>query len=60
MIVSNIIVRNDSDILNKKGCNMNAVLIELRKEKNIYLIDNSKKIKPHLNTPKSERILLIK
>ena len=67
--VSNIIVRNDSDTLNKKGCEVNAVLMELCKEKNIYLTDNSKKIKPqHLNkgsksetkTPKSERISLIK
>ena len=51
--VSNIIVRNDSDTLNKKGCEVNAVLMELCKEKNIYLIDNSKKIKPqHLNKGK--------
>ena len=48
--VSNIILRNDSDTLNKKGCEVNAILMELCKEKNIYLIDNSKKIKPqHLN-----------
>ena len=51
--VSNIIVCNDSDILNKKGCEVNAVLMELCEEKNIYLIDNSKKIKPqHLNKGK--------
>ena len=48
--VSNIIVPNDSDTLNKKGCEVNAILTELCKEKNIYLIDNTKKIKPqHLN-----------
>ena len=48
--VSNIIVRNDSDTLNKKGCEVNAILMVLSKEKNIYFIDNSKKIKPqHLN-----------
>ena len=48
--VSNIIVRNDRDTLNKKGCEVNAILMELCKEKNIYVIDNSKKIKPqHLN-----------
>ena len=51
--VSNNIVRNDSDTLNKKGCEVNAILMELCKEKNIYLIDNSKKIKPqHLNKGK--------
>ena len=44
--VSNIIVRNDSDALNKKGCEVNAILTELCKEKNIYLIDDTKKIKP--------------
>ena len=52
--VSNIIVRNDSDTLNKKGCEANAVLMEMCKEKNIYLIDNSKKVKPqHINKGKS-------
>ena len=51
--VSNIIVRNDSDTLNKKGCEVNAVLIEMCREKNIYLIDNSKKVKPqHINKGK--------
>ena len=44
--VSSIIVRNDSDTLNKKGCEVNAILMDLCKEKNIYLINNSKKIKP--------------
>ena len=51
--ISNIIVRTDSDTLKKKGCEVNAILMELCKEKNIYLIDNSKKIKPqHLNKGK--------
>ena len=51
--VSSIIVRNDSDTLNKKGCKVNAVLMELCKEKNIYSIYSSKKIKPqHLNKGK--------
>ena len=51
--VSNIIVRNDSDTLNKKGCEVNAVLMEMCREKNIYLIDNSKKVKPqHINKGK--------
>ena len=51
--VSSIIICNDSDTLNKKGCEVNAVLMEMCKEKNIYLIDNSKKIKPqHINKGK--------
>ena len=51
--VSNIIVRNDSDSLNKKWWEMNAILTELCKEKNIYLIENTKKIKPqHLKKGK--------
>ena len=51
--VSNIIVRNDSYTLNKKGCEVNAVLMEMCREKNIYLIDNSKKVKPqHINKGK--------
>ena len=51
--VSNIIVRNYSATLNKKGCEVNAVLMEFCKEKNIHLIDNSKKIKlQHLNKGK--------
>ena len=63
--VSNIIVRNDdSDTLNKKGCEVNAVLTESCKKNNIYLIDNSKKIEPqdlnkgklHLNQ-KGSRLL---
>ena len=50
--VSNTVVRNDSDTLNKKGCEMN-VLMEMCREKNIYLIDNSKKVKPqHINKGK--------
>ena len=51
--ISNIIVSYDSDTLNKKGCKVNAVLMEICREKNIYLIDNSKKIKPqHINKRK--------
>ena len=42
-----------SDTLNKKGCEVNAVLMEMCREKNIYLIDNSKKVKPqHINKGK--------
>ena len=33
--VSNIIIRNDSDTLSKKGRKVNAILTELCKEKNI-------------------------
>ena len=51
--LSNIIVRNDSETLNKKGCEVNAVLMEMCREKNIYLIGNSKKVKPqHINKGK--------
>ena len=48
--VFNIIVRNDSDTQNKIICEVNAVLMEICKDKNVYLIDNSKKIKSqHIN-----------
>ena len=51
--VFKILVRTDSDTLNKKGCEVNAILMELCKEKNIYLISNSNKIKPqHFNKGK--------
>ena len=51
--VSNIIVPNDIDTLKKKGCEVNAIFTDFCKEKNIYLIDNTKKIKPqHLNQGK--------
>ena len=51
--VSNNIVRNDSDTLNKNGYEVNAVLMEMCREKNIYLIDNSKNVKPqHINKGK--------
>ena len=51
--VSTIIVRGDDKKLNEKGCEVNAQLKELCKGKNIYLIDNSKRIKPqHLNKGK--------
>ena len=35
--LSHIIVRNDSKTLNKKGYEVNTVLTEMCKEKNIYL-----------------------
>ena len=33
--------------LNEKGCLVNSTLAEMCKEKNIYLIDHSRKIKSH-------------
>ena len=48
--VSNIIHRADQSKLNAKRCEVNQVLYQLCYERNIYLIDQSKKIKPnHLN-----------
>ena len=60
VFVSNIIVRNDNDSLSKKGCEVNAGVMELRKKKiisfNRQLKDQKKKkkkIKPQpLNTGK--------
>ena len=58
--------RNNNDSLNKKECKMNAVLPKLWKEKNIFFVDNSKKIKPRsLNKrrktkPESKRVSFIK
>ena len=50
---STIILRGDNIKLNEKGCEVNSHLKELSKEKNIYLNDNSKKIKlQHLNKGK--------
>ena len=40
-----IILRTDDKKLNKKGMEVNLHLKELSKEKNIFLIDNSRKIK---------------
>ena len=52
--VSNIIVRTDNTNLNdEKGCEVNAHLRELCKERKLNLINHSKKIKPnHLNRGK--------
>ena len=51
--VSTIILRTDDKILNKKGIEVNSYLKELCKKKNIFLVDNSKKIKAqHLNKGK--------
>ena len=51
--VSTIILRTDDKILNEKGIEVNSYLKELCKKKNIFLADNSKKIKAqHLNKGK--------
>ena len=50
---STIILRTGDKKLNKKGMEVNLHLKELSKEKNIFLIDNSRKIKAqHLNKGK--------
>ena len=50
---STIILRTDDKKLNEKGMEVNLHLKELSKEKNIFLIDNSRKIKAqHLNKGK--------
>ena len=51
--VSTIILRTDNKKLNEKGMEVNLHLKELSKEKNISLIDSSRKIKAqHLNKGK--------
>ena len=51
--VSTIILRGDNKKLNEKGCEVSSHLKELCKEKNISVIDISKKIKlQHLNKGK--------
>ena len=51
--ISTIITRADKPELNKKGVEVNNHLKEMCKEKNIFIIDNSKRIKPnHLNSSK--------
>ena len=49
--ISAIIIRTDKPDLNKKGIEVNNALKEMCEEKNIFLIDNSKKLKAsHLNS----------
>ena len=43
--VSNIIVRIDNSNLNEKGCEVNAHLREMCKERKLNLINHSKKTK---------------
>ena len=45
--VSSIIVRIDNSNLNEKGCEANANLREICKERKLNLINHSKKIKPN-------------
>ena len=45
--VSNIILRTDNSLLNQKGCEANSHLKDLCEERNLYLIDNTKKFRPH-------------
>ena len=45
--VSNILVRTNNSNLNEKGCEVNAYLTEMRKERKLNLINHSKKIKPN-------------
>ena len=45
--VSNIILRTDNSKLNAKRCEVNRILSQLCQERNMYLIDHSKKIKPN-------------
>ena len=51
--VSIVIVLGDNSNLNEKGCEVNAHLTEMCKEKKLNLINHSKKIKSnHLNRGK--------
>ena len=51
--ISNIIVRTDNQELREKALTVNRELSEICREINLYLIDNSKKIKQqHLNKGK--------
>ena len=52
--ISNILIRPEDSNLNEKGCEVNAHLTEMCKERELNLIHHSKKIKPnHLNRGKS-------
>ena len=45
--ISNIILRTNNTNLTEKGCLVNSILAKMCKEKNIHLIDHSRKIKSH-------------
>ena len=44
--MSSVILRTDNKQLHQKGCKVNDHLREKCKAKNVYLIDNSNRIKP--------------
>ena len=51
--ISNIMLRTDNKKFSQKGQKVNTHLKDMRKENNIYLIDNTNKIKAqHLNKGK--------
>ena len=57
--VSNITLRIDNSKPNAKQCEVNQILSKLCHERIIYIIDNSKKIKPnHLNLNKNDSNIL--
>ena len=45
--VSNIVLRTDNSLLNQKGSEVNSHLKHLCEERNLYLIDNTKKFRSH-------------
>ena len=45
--VSNIILKTDNSLINQKGSEVNLHLKDLCEERNLYLIDNSKKFRSH-------------
>ena len=45
--VSNIVLRTDNPLLKQKGGDVNSHLKDLCEERNLYLIDNTKKFRPH-------------
>ena len=45
--VSNIILRIDNSLLNQKGSEINSHLKQLCEERNLYLIDSTKKFRSH-------------
>ena len=44
---SNIVVRTDNPLLNQKGSEVNSHLKDLWEERNLYLIDSTKKFRSH-------------
>ena len=46
-IVSNIVLRTDNPLIKQKRCEVNLHLKDLCEERNLYLIDNTKKFESH-------------